>query len=711
VDPDGTIESTTWYFGDGESDTGFEVSHSYDLPGAYSIYVEVVDNEGAKANSIGALLYLSVERPTMEDVGPEAPPVAIIATSESIIEINNEISFDGSSSYQNQDTGNIETWSWDFGDDTTSEGTEASHTYTEAGSYLTTLTVKDITSGKTDAIARTVVVVPEAVPYEGGIRNPDTLILANRAPVPSHMELLEASEIPAGRWLALAISDTLLSYQPGTIKPTVKGGLAESYEMTPDGKIYTFHLREGVKFWDGTELKAEDVVYTFQRSIKIGGRVWGYMIGEAVTGIKFGELIPDSLLEERIYATDDYTVVFELEQPYAPFLSLISYMGRGIIQKKAAVDAGSWYIGDTRDWLQQRDTVMEDVEGILAGEGLQCTGAYKIIEWSKGQRILLERNEDYWQGPAPIKYVKGLFIPEWATRFLMLKMGDIDMTSAQPAEAEQVINLPPKDEVTINPVKYSGWAEWIYINTNFDEENAPVVNKVPGDFFSDIHMRKAFAYAFPYDDYIEQIYLGWAEPAKGALIPGWPGYHESFPYEHDLEKAEEEFKLAWDGKYWEEGFTVAWVWEDWAVGNYDIMGQLLAEELAKVNPKFKMELVTSGWPDILDGSSPIVPFGMQSGTDPYYLNGAFHSEFGYAGDFGYKNEEVDRLLQEAQYQTDPESMEAMYIEAQKLIGEDLPGIMISYSPSTVALKSYLQGVTYNPAWACYPGNVYFIEKR
>jgi len=563
IDPDGTIERYTWYFGDGETGEGMIARHTYDLPGQYIIYVEAVDDAGAKTNSIAAPLFLKVERPSIEELSLDLPPVALMAASESIVTVGEEVSFSGGASYHYYErrgsirttTGNIESWSWELGDGETAEGKEVTHTYTDPGSYLVLLKVKDSVGGKTDTVGRTLIVTPEPVSYAGIIKNPDTFVYASSNSMPSDLDIMGISEGNTGRWVDLALTDTLLKFEAGSTTPSTEGGLAESYEVSADGTVYTFHLRHGIKFWDGTELKAEDVVYTYRRSFKMTGKGWGSMLVKGVLGIAPGDPIPDSALEEHIYAADDYTVVFKLPEPYGPFLSSVAYPGRGIIQKKAAIDAGSWFLGDTRDWLEVPDPAMENVEAILAGKGLQATGPYTVKEWSKTERILLERNDDYWRGPAPTKYVLGLYIPEWSTRYMMLKQGDIDATGGSVANAEMAIDLPPSAGVTVTPIKYQGFIEVCYFGFNFDETKAPAGNEVPGDFFNDVHMRKAFAYSVPYETYVKEIYLGWADAAKGILIPGWPGYYECFPYDYDPAKAEEEFKLAHGGKYWDEGFT------------------------------------------------------------------------------------------------------------------------------------------------------------
>ncbi|MCW4019829.1 MAG: ABC transporter substrate-binding protein, partial [Candidatus Bathyarchaeota archaeon] len=486
IDPDGTIEKFTWYFGDGMTGEGEEATHSYELPGYYIIYVEAEDDQGAKANTITTPIFLKVERPEIEELALDLPPVAIIGSSESVVEVGSEVAVDGASSYHYYErreeiqttTANVDYWAWEMGDGTTYEGVTATHAYNEPGSYFVTLKVRDNVVGKEDTVGRTVIVTEEAVSYIGIIKNPDRIVMAMGAP--SRVEPMEIAEGNVGRWVDLALTDTLFKFLPGGTEPTTEGGLAESYNVSADGRMYTFNLRKGVKFWDGTELKAEDVVYTYRRSLKLSvGRSWGALLVKAILGIDFGEPISDSVLEEHIYATDDYTVVFELPEPYGPFLFSVAYPGRGIIQKKAAIDAGSWFMGDTRDWVQVKDPIMDSVEGVITGVGYIASGPFKVVEWSKNERILLERNEDYWVGPAPTERFLSLNIPEWSTKYLMLRQGDLDMVSpAAPSEAEQLIALPTEIQVDVTPIKFEGFIEVLYFGFNFDETKAPADNQV-----------------------------------------------------------------------------------------------------------------------------------------------------------------------------------------------------------------------------------------
>ena len=121
-------------------------------------------------------------------------------------------------------------------------------------------------------------------------------------------------------------------YPPGGAE--IVGRLAKSWTLSPDQTKYTFKLEEGVKFWNGDELTADDVVYTFQRYLIMNlPGTWCDRINLPMTGIGVGEKISDSLINSAVVAVDKYTVEFNLIEPYAPFIDTLALPGCGIISK------------------------------------------------------------------------------------------------------------------------------------------------------------------------------------------------------------------------------------------------------------------------------------------------------------------------------------------------------------------------------------------
>jgi ABC-type transport system substrate-binding protein len=125
---------------------------------------------------------------------------------------------------------------------------------------------------------------------------------------------------------------------------------------------------------------------------------------------------------------------------------------------------------------------------------------------------------------------------------------------------------------------------------------------------------------------------------------------------------------------------------------------MLADSWAEIDPKYEVVLALKRWPDILDGATPLCPMQVENGPDPVFINNVYHSEVGYAGYFGYNNPEVDSLLENAQYEINVDKMAEYYIEAQKLVEEDLPGMLTVYYSSFSVTRKYIQGQEYNPVW-------------
>jgi len=202
----------------------------------------------------------------------------------------------------------------------------------------------------------------------------------------------------ASRTLQL-IHDTLvvLDYD-GTIKP----GLAESWEVSPDGLIYRFHLRRGVRFHSGKPLTAADVKYSLERWKTTPKSPTAYNIDQ-VTAVE---------------APDEYTVVLRLSQPFVLLLDNLTSGWASILNREAVERLGPNY-------------------GVSGAEG---TGPFKFVEWTRNQRLVLERNPDYnWgaaifsnRGPAYVDRVEFRIIPEEGTRVAEFEAGNIDILSDVP---------------------------------------------------------------------------------------------------------------------------------------------------------------------------------------------------------------------------------------------------------------------------------------
>ena len=255
--------------------------------------------------------------------------------------------------------------------------------------------------------------------------------------------------------------------------------LADSWEQVDD-TTYKFHIRQGVKFHDGSEVKAEDVKFSLDRAIN----------SAAVS------YIVDFI--DKVDVVDDYTVNVELKAPYAPALRNLSVPFAAIVPK-AVVEA--------------------DEEAFkLHPIG---TGPYKFVEWKQGDSVTLERFDDYYAGPAETQKLVMKVIPEASQRTIALETGEVDLAyDLLPNDLEKVrsnsdLQLFEAPSLTC-----------YYISMN--------MNKAPYD---DQKVRDAVNYAIDRQLIIDTIASGSGEPADAIIAPAVFGYFSPGAYEYDPEKA------------------------------------------------------------------------------------------------------------------------------------------------------------------------------
>ena len=303
----------------------------------------------------------------------------------------------------------------------------------------------------------------------------DTLVWAQGADVTS-LDPHQGKETPAVE-VTDQIFDTLtvVDAATGELQPQI----AESWDQNSDTS-YTFHIRQGVKFHDGSEVKAEDVKFSLDRAIN----------SAAVS------YIVDFI--DKVDVVDDYTVNVELKAPYAPALRNLSVPFAAIVPK-AVVEA--------------------DEEAFkLHPIG---TGPYKFVEWKQGDSVTLERFDDYYAGPAETQKLVMKVIPEASQRTIALETGEVDLAyDLLPNDLEKVrsnsdLQLFEAPSLTC-----------YYISMN--------MNKAPYD---DQKVRDAVNYAIDRQLIIDTIASGSGEPADAIIAPAVFGYFSPGAYEYDPEKA------------------------------------------------------------------------------------------------------------------------------------------------------------------------------
>lgn len=264
--------------------------------------------------------------------------------------------------------------------------------------------------------------------------------------------------------IAQNIYETLVFYD-GNATDKFVPQLAESWEVSEDGKTWVFNLRPGVKFHNGAEMTASDVAYSFQRGVLQGGTSSPqFLLTEPLFGVGIDDisLLVDpegSLYDDRealsaadpaklvaacetakaAVVADDAagTVTFNLAQPWGPFLPTIAQTWGSVMNQAWVVENGGWD-GSCDTWQNYyaMDAANNPFTGITNG-----TGPFKLDNWTPGQGVTLVRNEDYWREPAAIEYVKIPDVPEWGTRFAMFQAGDADIVTVNLEDTPQVDKL------------------------------------------------------------------------------------------------------------------------------------------------------------------------------------------------------------------------------------------------------------------------------
>jgi len=240
---------------------------------------------------------------------------------------------------------------------------------------------------------------------------------------------------------------------------------------------------------------------------------------------------------------------------------------------------------------------------------------------------------------------------------------------------------------------------------------------IPPDFFSDLDVRIGCCYAFDYTTYIHDALQDQGVQRGSPVVEGLYGYDPNTPmYEYDLAKAEQHLKAAWDGQLWEKGCKFTLLYN---AGNLPrkTACELLAEGLAKVNPKFQVSIQPLAWPTILGkifGTRDMPLF--QIGWLPDYPHAdnfivPFMASYGTFSHFqGYGSAELDALIAGAFQETDPVKQAADYAYLQERYYDDAPGIVLAQPIARRYFTGHIDGFYYNPCESSYPGRVYDLSK-
>jgi peptide/nickel transport system substrate-binding protein len=422
---------------------------------------------------------------------------------------------------------------------------------------------------------------------------------------------------------------------------SVKPWLAKSWVISPDSLTYTFTLVPGVKFHNGDELTADDVVFSLQRIMAIG-EGYGYLFTANVKQAK---------------ALDKYTVQFTLKQPFGPFLGALVRLY--IVNKNqimANLQAGSY--GDFKDyakgWLVTHD----------AG-----SGPYEVKEMKTEEYLLMEKFDNYWAGwenkDAP-QYVEEIGTTEPVTVKTLMSQGQLEITDQwQTNEALTSLTSLPN-------VSLCSFFEGSVLNVMLNTKKAPT---------DDIHFRKALAYCVDYQQIISTIFPG-SRPSL-AIPESLPGYDPNLkPYTLDLTKAEAELKQSpYYGKLDKYPFELDWVSE---VPDEEKIALMIQANAAKIG--IKVNITKVPWLSLVDllAKPTSTPNGSIIFVAAHYAEAGSLLESRYSssscgtweqGEW-LQNAEIDKMIKDALSTTDQQERFQKYYTVQEKIYDLCPTLWI-----------------------------------
>ncbi len=452
------------------------------------------------------------------------------------------------------------------------------------------------------------------------------------------------------------------------------GDLAKSWEISPDGLTITFHLKKGVLWEDGKEFTAEDVIFGFKT-------ITDPKIPTAYAG--------DFMMVKDISAPDKYTVVVNYKEPFAPAL-------------------GSWgnIVVLPKHLLEGKDITASP----LARKPISL-GPYKFKEWKTQEKIVLEANPAYFdERPYLDNYIMRI-IPDSATMFLELKTGNLDWMG-------------------LSPLQYSRQTKNKFFNDNFNKYQYLAFSytymgyNLKSPFFNDKKVRQALNYAINKEEIVNGVLLGYGIPAHGPYKPDSPFYNRNLPKSvYDLEKAKALLKEA-----------------GWADTNKDGI-------LDKNNIKFSFTILTNQGNDLRLKTAQIIQhrlkqigieakirtvewaafikdfinkrrfeaiiLGWTMGIEPDIYD-IWHSSRadGVGLNFiGYKNTEIDKLLEEGRKTFDIEKRKQIYFKIQEILLDDQPYTFLYFPMALPIIHKRFKGIEPAPSGITHNFEKWYVPKN
>lgn len=506
---------------------------------------------------------------------------------------------------------------------------------------------------------------------------PDTLIVGTTAPS-GKFNPIYADSVYDSYVTELVFDGLLMNDEKGNPIPNV----AESWDISEDGKTYTFHLKKGIKFTNGQELTAKDVEFTY--TAIADPNYDGPRMDSVMDLVGYDEYHNDKEGKvpklEGIKVIDDYTISFTLKDVKAS--ALTSDFGYGIMCK-------DYYNFEKGNIQKLKDLFLKPMG----------SGAYVFKDYKAGQEIDFEANPNYWKGAPKIKNLI-MKVTNADTVIQELTTGgvDVDIVAARPENIKML-----QDAGFINIIHYPsnsyGYIGW---NLRLDK-------------FKDKRVRQALMYGLNRQGFIDAYYKGYGQVCNAPVsLVSWAYTDDINKYPYDPDKANQLLDEAgWvkgsDGFRYKDGekFVIHWmtytgskyvdtlipiVKDNWGKLGIEVVPELMEFSTlsTKVYDEQNFEMYNMAWSLSIDPD----PSGIFSISQD--VKGGFNS-------VGWRNDESEKLIEQGLRETDQQKRKEIYQQWIKLANEELPYLFLSYSDDAYGISSRVKGLKISPYedWTYY----------
>jgi peptide/nickel transport system substrate-binding protein len=433
-------------------------------------------------------------------------------------------------------------------------------------------------------------------------------------------------------WYFMSIYDQLVRVAPDGI--SLEPGLAESWEISEDGITYTFNLREGVLFSDGTPMTADDVIYSWTRAANDPDEIWTFTL-TALQRDENGQV-------QGITAPDANTIVVELAQPWSPFLSDVAMFNMSVISKAFAEG--------------NEETLVESAMG---------TGPFALQEWKRGESLTLVKNPNYWEEGLPLlDSVVVSVIPDDNARILQIQGGELDAMMDVPSSRVPELQMDPNLKVYQFP---STLTQYITMNNR----NEPL---------NDVHARRALQHATDRQTLVDVVLFGVGVPATSFMPKGALYWNDALtPYGYDIEAAKAELaqsatpdgfplELKIRGGSPDEETLATALKDMWSQIGVDVT--ITPTEATTLNEDYNnqnFQAMTNYWTnDIIDPDELVAYAVLPESSEAFQT--------------GWVNEEAQQLARDGAAEPDPARRDEIYRRIQEIYQEESPMLALYYRP-------------------------------